>query len=429
MDSLSELEWELEDKLEQHGFSVLEQEKKFDWPEPAKQLVVDLVLEKDGQKFFVEAKETGTISNFRDTTFFRVYAQLKAALRLSDDKSVSALMVVSIDSFDSSDLERIDRQFRKYAPEMGWILVSTENTIAYRLPEELKINVDYPEWENVRPLSEMPELSDEQESEEKMDKGSSYSLLGSQKSRWEKEKEELRFSDLELWMFKVLLFNHHPPEDWRKEPNARIANGNQLIEAAEVSPATVYSWLNAMEGQGFLERTSRKDMRLVRIGEYIHRWTGKYQIDENPNSVHFRFFKKTDNPYDQFIDNLFDADIYKQSSPDYRLTGHAGARRYGFGYSSAESIQFYRLHNDFDRIKDELGLVPDPSGESKILSFQPRYPKALKRCDKHELFHKHLNGIPLVDPFQLYLDCYALPERGREQAEFLLDELWPDIQA
>ena len=67
----------------------------------------------------------------------------------------------------------------------------------------------------------------------------------------------------------------------------------------------------------------------------------------------------------------------------------------------------------------DLGLVPDESG-SPALWLVSRNIKAVDQCAVLA------DGVPVCDILQCYLDVRASRARGKEQADFILDNvLWP----
>jgi hypothetical protein len=66
---------------------------------------------------------------------------------------------------------------------------------------------------------------------------------------------------------------------------------------------------------------------------------------------------------------------------------------------------------------DVLQLAPDSSMAAPIVLIRPRHPRSVFRAASR------LDGIMVCDALQVYFDLYHLPDRGREQADFLSDSV------
>ena len=87
-------------------------------------------------------------------------------------------------------------------------------------------------------------------------------------------------------------------------------------------------------------------------------------------------------------------------------------------FTNVETIHLFRTHDNPQRLADELGLFEsEDDDKADVVSFKPRFEKAVLdgACRR--------NDVCVVDPLQLYLDCYHLPRKGMEQAEVICDNL------
>jgi hypothetical protein len=93
----------------------------------------------------------------------------------------------------------------------------------------------------------------------------------------------------------------------------------------------------------------------------------------------------------------------------------------GIKHSSARSIHLYLLGN-VANVANPLGLIPAESpSEVNLFLVEPKYPRSVfgGRVIK--------GGIPVCDILQCYLDLYNLPDRGREQADFVFENILSKI--
>jgi hypothetical protein len=103
------------------------------------------------------------------------------------------------------------------------------------------------------------------------------------------------------------------------------------------------------------------------------------------------------------------------------ISGHQACKLLGIKHSSAESIHIYFWGN-IGLVANSLNLVPaEAANESNLFLVEPKYPKSV--------FGGRVvrRGIPICDVLQCYLDLFNLPDRGREQADFIYENILVDI--
>lgn len=372
------------------GFSLEEEQVVLD--DLSGNLQLDILAGKEDQTYVVEVKSASNLNSFLNTTFYRAIAQVRAAEKRRDWRP---LVVLILQDAVGEKIRKVKERFDLYAPDVDWICVG---------PEEHQVYSSLQCTENL----------DEQLREE----GGVTETAVSQKKPEEEQSStpSLRFSDLELWMFKVLYFSRYPPEKgWNKEGDL-IENGNQLSNRAEVSLPTVYNWFQALEEEGYLKRIKRKTLQFRKLGGYLQLWSGRYRFRDNRSRMHLQFVKRTENPFQNLVSRI--KELSDEEKSRYVLTGHAGARQYGVSVTPAKHLQFFRFSDHLERLRADLDLIPAESGEQgTVVSYRPRFEEAVYRGIQK------LDQVPVVDPLQLYLDCYYLKERGREQAEAIKQEL------
>jgi hypothetical protein len=86
-------------------------------------------------------------------------------------------------------------------------------------------------------------------------------------------------------------------------------------------------------------------------------------------------------------------------------------------HSSARSIHIYFWGNVAD-VANPLSLIPAESpSEANLFLVEPKYPRSV-------FGGRVIRGsIPICDILQFYLDLYNLPDRGREQADFVFETI------
>ena len=77
---------------------------------------------------------------------------------------------------------------------------------------------------------------------------------------------------------------------------------------------------------------------------------------------------------------------------------------------------------DLDNVANSIGVVPaETLNDADVFLVEPKYPKSV--------FGGRVirEGIPICDILQCYLDLYNLPDRGREQADFVFENILSKI--
>lgn len=375
------------------GFSITDEQPEI--LEEEGRIKLDVLAQKDGKSYGVEIKTSSNLQSFLKTSFFRAIARVRAA---HERKGWNPLVLLLLNEDPGAKLEKVKDRFQLYAPDVSWICDPPSASPVYQLEFDQHLSNNPVERNMGNDQIQGPPASSRGLEEVMNDQQSAGSLT---------------FSDLTLWLFKSLYYNHYLPEYDPENGTKKIQNGNQLSNHARVSLPVVYDWLDAMEEEGYLERVKRKALRLQKVNEYLKLWTGKYRINENPNQVKMRFVRKTDDPYQKLIKKLKQMSGEKKNR--YLLTGHPACRKYGLSITSASSLQLFRRNDFLKNLENDLNLVPAQSKPHDLVSYRPKFEEAVFRGQQV------IDDVPVVDPIQLYLDCYHLKDRGLEQAEKVRD--------
>lgn len=220
-----------------------------------------------------------------------------------------------------------------------------------------------------------------------------------------KRPQEVRanlFSDLNQWMLKVLLAPDIP-ERYLSAPRDRCHGASDLGSAAGVSIMSASRLIQELRKEGFLDE-SVPNLRLVRVRELLERWkaaVASQPVVEQPwRSVLLR------RPSDAIEDWL--------SQADGCIALFAAAKAHGLGFVEGVPAYLYARRSYPAPAKANSGFVPAEPGEAP--NFIVRKPSAPKSIFRGVV---HVDGRPVCDILQVWLDIGAHPSRGREQAEFI----------
>jgi hypothetical protein len=122
--------------------------------------------------------------------------------------------------------------------------------------------------------------------------------------------------------------------------------------------------------------------------------------------------------YDAFIGELFEEiRLNSEKLGELGITAHLACKLHEVKYSSAKSIHIY-CSGDIHNVARILKLVPsEEERKADLFLVEPKYPKSVFGgvLKKKEL--------PVCDILQCYLDLYYLPDRGREQAAIVYENI------
>ncbi len=377
-------------RLEALGFLL--EKKKFSFGESNFKSQVDFIFRRGRKKYAIEVKHSRKIQLALSHLLPRGILLLQAAKRIGDYIPIVAVVV---EKLDQRDIRRMAGFVQHFAPEVGWLLVDEYGEGAFKDPDEGGYKV-LPQL-NRKPL--MP--------------GGSSELEVPVSGYYQKQ---LSFSDLDQWLLKVFLLGRPGgAADYWGGPQGSVENAFQLSKLAGVSPPVANSWVNAMESSGYLRRIRRKKLIPLRPNALIEEWRGQYRFGDNRILPYRSVYPVSE--ADQHLDDLLNRLKSLNKSIPLAISGHQACRLLGIKHSSAKSIHIYFWGN-VANVANSFGVVPvETINEANLILVEPKYPKSV--------FGGRVirGGIPICDILQCYLDLYNLPDRGREQADFVYENI------
>jgi hypothetical protein len=377
------------------GLGFLLEKKKFPFGESNFKSQVDFVFRRGKRKYAVEIKRSRKMQLALSHLLPRGILLLQAAKRI---EGFIAIVAVVVEKLDQKDIRRMADFIHHFAPEMGWLLVDEYGEGAFKYPDKDEYE-DLPQL-NRRPL--MPHGHVESESPV------SY------------YPKQLSFSDLDQWLLKIFLLGRPGvAADYWGGPQGIVENAFQLSKLAGVSPPVANSWVNTMESSSYLKRIGRKKLIPLRPNALIEEWRGQYRFGDNRILPYRSVYPVSE--ADQYLDDLLKKLRSIDKSVSLAISGHQACRLLGIKHSSARSIHLYFWGN-VANVANPLGLVAAESpSEADLFLVEPKYPRSV--------FGGRVirEGIPICDILQCYLDLYNLPDRGREQADFVFKTILTTI--
>jgi hypothetical protein len=209
------------------------------------------------------------------------------------------------------------------------------------------------------------------------------------------------FSDLNQWMLKVLLAPE-VPDGLLSAPRGRYRNASQLARAASVGVMSAFRLVQLLRQEGFLA-DAEPYLRLVRREELFERWQSSMR--HRAREVPMRFLLRA-SPGDEL------QRILGSGRACLALFAAADALGLGFVHGVPPHVYVRSLHQA--GLAKWKGVVPAVNGERPdlILRQVPAVQSVFRGLVR-------VDGKSVCDVLQVWLDVYASPSRGREQADLI----------
>ncbi|HEY5219458.1 MAG TPA: hypothetical protein VIJ16_06605 [Gemmatimonadaceae bacterium] len=210
------------------------------------------------------------------------------------------------------------------------------------------------------------------------------------------------FSDLNQWMLKVLLAPELP-ERLLAAPRGPYRNASQLAEAAEVSVMSAFRFVEQLRDDGYLDE-SAPSLRLVRRDELLSQW--RAAVAAKPIK---------DVPVRLLIRGIVHQELRRVAGSGQFCMGlFAAADALGFGFVRGVPPHVYvrDLRSDSAELW-KIFVRAEPSEAPDAILRQAHVPESLFRASVV------VDGMPVSDIVQVWLDVSAHPSRGVEQAELI----------
>jgi len=433
--------------LESLGFELERQEVLFHEARP--RLKVDLVFRRGDEEYAVEAKFSRKMHLGFMHLLPRAILRLQAVNRHS---RLLPIVAISVPRLDPRDIKRMMEYMDFYAPEVGWLLLDEEGRgVFHDLENDQFAILIEGEVERIdSPLSAEPSLFQpvgepahdrfqgledsiyRSFSNSSLSWDSMHSSINASSSSWDSNssslnlyldpnlgssKSQLSFNDLDQWLLKVFILSPLDiASDYWGGPSGHAENAFQLSKIADVSPTPANLWVKAMESSGYLKRFGRKGMILRRPRAILEEWVGRYRFSDNRLYPYRSIYPVSD--YDEFFEEILGKiKRHKKELEPLGIAAHQACKLYGIKHSSARSIHVYFLGN-VEKVAKVMDLVPSEEQEkADLFLVEPRYPKSVFGG----ILQK--KGIPVCDIMQCYVDLYHLPDRGREQADLINEDV------
>jgi hypothetical protein len=218
------------------------------------------------------------------------------------------------------------------------------------------------------------------------------------------------FSDLNQWMFKVMLAPLLP-EEFLQAPRRRYRNASELAGAAEVSVMSAFRFVRQLRQEGFLDADS-EFLRLVRKEELMRRWQAAHLRVAPELPLRWIVPVKGERQLPAALHAYrIRPSVKRQPAPRACLGLFAAAEFLGCGFVHGVPPHFY-LENLDRGVLMRMGLSPE--GAEHRPDVYVRVPVFRESVFRAAVVRE---GVPVADLLQVWLDVRSHPARGEEQAE------------
>jgi hypothetical protein len=209
------------------------------------------------------------------------------------------------------------------------------------------------------------------------------------------------FSDLNQWMLKVLLAPELP-EALLSAPRGRYRNASQLARAANVSVMSAFRLVQQLQRGGYLHESSAY-LSLVRREDLFRSWqaSGSRRVSEMPMRFALRGDPKKE------LDRML-----RSGHACLAMFAAAKALHFGFVQGVPPHVYVQRLRPGSATAWKNLIPVEGNDMPDLILRQAPAPQSVFRGLVR-------VDGMPVSDILQVWLDVSVHPSRGHEQAEFI----------
>ncbi len=220
------------------------------------------------------------------------------------------------------------------------------------------------------------------------------------------------FTDLNRWLLKVMLLDDLPHsreseiEDGSSDHELR--NPNDLQRVADVSQAKAYQFAHTFQSLGFL-KWKRGDFRVLRPRRLFDMW---YEQERQLRGVRVpvRSIFSTG-------DSLSDILGRRERSLDYAVGGFAACELHNVLHTRPTQVPWIHCTGNFAELMEALDLAACEEHAAELVLVDMPYRESIFRATVE------IDGLRVVDLLQAALDGSHHLDRGREQADFIVEEV------
>lgn len=366
----------VEEILHQKGFSPIQDQK----PEP-----YDAVYRKRGTLLVIEAK---TIALYRANEFRAIIGD--AILRFTTsypEKSVCLMLVIELGRMGRCAETDLKEYASRFLPDLCWILASRGGDVRLHLAPDVDelIQDERPRRRGDVPVRAVSGLA--------------------------------IFSPKSQWLWKSILLPGIGPRYWSGS-NRSPRSITDLVQRSGVSQSAVSSFVSRAKDAGFLKR-DKDAFIVVNHRELLDDWA--HALKHSSRRIVKVRPMYGDVPETDLLANIRNycqkASV-ESAKPLVVIGSHLACHLLGLGRSNQRGATLYLGSTPIEDALGALELVPadDNDNEVLLLELDGLSDSVGRGCVM-------VDGVPVVDALQCYLDVRVSYARGREQADFIYERI------
>jgi hypothetical protein len=199
-------------------------------------------------------------------------------------------------------------------------------------------------------------------------------------------------------MLKVLLAPDIP-EQWLSAPRGVYRGASELAEAAHVSQMSASRFIRQLKAEHYLDESARY-LKLVRQQELFRRWQAS-DLRVSPRELPMVFM----------LGGPIESHLRQLSGNDACLALFAAADALKLGHVSGVPPHIYGPK--WNRLDSNAWPIFPAAQKPDFILREARAPQSIFRGVVR------INGIPVCDAIQVWLDVSRHPSRGAEQGEVI----------
>jgi hypothetical protein len=214
------------------------------------------------------------------------------------------------------------------------------------------------------------------------------------------------FSDMNQWLLKLLVGRNLPPA-MISLPREPVRSAAELAARGNVSAPAAWRLYSALKRAGYVDGAG--DLCLVR--DLLARWRAASQRSQQ--RVGAKWILPGRAPLDRLRGALTKLRKEEEGEPSACLGLFAACDALGVGHVRGAPLHVY-VRNVEPELLERLGVVIAPNGQHPDLLLRvARWPESIFRAAVN------VDGVPVADVIQCWLDVSGEPARGAEQAAFI----------
>jgi len=215
------------------------------------------------------------------------------------------------------------------------------------------------------------------------------------------------FSDLNRWLLKILLLADVPEDLWGGPRQAVLSNPD-LGRVAGVSPEMVRRFVTAFQDRDLLRQTS-EGLRLVRRSALLELWRADETLTARPAVPVRRLIAGSGSVLDMVgLPGFTDLAV---------VAGFEACRHLGLLHTFAPPQAEVYVNVPVSEALRRFGLEKCSPSDADLWLLPTRRSRSIQGG------RLIVEGVPVVDAFQAALDVLRHPARGREQSDYIINEV------